>query len=418
MAIARLAVVAESDGPGGAGRSARELHMSFQQRGMRSRMFLSRRTTDQSNAWSAPRGMARARAKAEYEVVEMAARERGAWFSAALLPDLKWLRVRAYQPDVVSLHWINAGHIGVETLSLMPRPVVWTLHDMWPLTGGCHVNGDCTRYQQACGHCPALGSSASRDLSRLTFRRKELAWRRLQPTFVVAASWMQQAVERSSLFSDAPIVTIPRPIDTATFSPESRRAARARLGLPQRAKILAAGAHGFLTDHNKGWTLLRSALEALPPQDHQVVLLLFGVSTDAPTRVGPVTVRSRGVIEDPAAMSVVYNAADLVVMPSKQEAFGRVGAEAMSCGTPVIAFGSPGPGEMVENGMTGFVVRAHDAGALREGIALALDRWDDVEKMREPCRQQALSNYSSEIVAARYEQVFRSAIDADRERRR
>lgn len=404
----RVAVVSESDGPGGAGRSAGELMKGLRQRGVEAQMF-SRRTAGELNMGGGATGVSRLRAKAEYEAVRLTSSRRKSWFSAALLPDLQWVRVRRYKPDVVSLHWVNAGHIGIETLPLMPRPMVWTLHDMWPLTGGCHYPGHCERYSSRCGHCPVLGSRKARDLSTMVHTRKRLAWRNLDPTIVVASNWTKEGVQRSALFPNAPLVTVPRPIDVETFSVVHRHAAREKLGLPKGATILAAGGHGFLSDPKKGWKMLRDALTGLGPREAPLILMVFG-SSGRPDRVGPFQVHSFGVLNSHIDVATVYNAADIVVVPSPQEAFGRVCAEALACGTPVVAFESPGAGELLRNGITGFVVSSYDPASLRKVITTVLDDIAVVRNMRASCRMDATERFSTMAVARTYEGIYAEAI--------
>lgn len=414
----RVALIAESDGPGGAGRSARELHSGFQQRGMRSRMFVSHRSTTEANVHRIPRTLARVRAKLEFEAVEAAAHERTGWFSANLLPDAKWARVRAYRPDVVSLHWVNAGHVGIESLPLLPRPLVWTLHDMWPLTGGCHYDDDCGRFEEACGACPVLGSSSERDLSRFIYRRKRAAWRGLDPVFIVASDWMQRAVDKSSLFGGAPVVKIPRPIDTDGFAPQDREHVRASLHLSANAFVVACGAHGLFTDVNKGWDVLSEALSGLAVAAGEVVLLLFGATCDASLPLGDVAVRSAGIVDRQSDLAAIYNAADLLVVPSRQEAFGRVGAEALACGTPVIGFRSPGAGELVRDGVTGFAVSQYDPGSLRQALEYAVQNPEQLRWMRKNCRRQAVDEFAQAAVASQYEETFLSALKRETPGRR
>lgn len=405
----RVAVVAASDGPGGAGRSARELHRAFRLHGMESKMFVHQRTTETLNVHQFPARLGRLRAKVEFEAVKALTPQRKAWFSANIVPDLKWARVRSYRPDVVSLHWINAGQIGIESLPLLPRPIVWTLHDMWPLTGGCHNDGGCGRYRDKCGSCPILDSSSALDLSSVVLSRKKLAWRRTDPTLVVASNWMDAAARQNAVFADAPVFKIPRPIDTDVFAPLDEAEARASFGLPQGSFILACGAHSLTSDPNKGWQVLADAISRLPPQDNDTLLLVFGTDESLPSTLGSVRVRQVGAIQKASTLAQLYNAANLVVMPSHQESFGRVAAEAFACGTPVVAFKSPGAGEIVDEEITGFIATEFSPHALLRVIEGALDRVDDLRAMGGPCRQQALQTFSPAVIAAQYANVFEQA---------
>lgn len=405
----RVAVITAADGPGGAGLSARQLHEGFRAFGMDSRLFVSDATKKGEYVHAFPRRIARLRAKIEFGTAELLAPDRSSWFSPSLLPDLKWPRVRAFKPDVVSLHWINAGHIGIESLPMLPRPLVWTLHDMWPFTGGCHYDGGCGRYRQACGECPVLGSTVQRDLSRFVHKRKEHAWKELDPVLVVPSDWMARAAQTSRLMANAPVFVVPRPIDTSLFAPVGRALARSSLALPQDAIVLACGAHGLDRDRNKGWENLRSSLEKLDCSHLDATLMLFGCKGAMPDRIGSVKVRAVGFIDDPHDLVRIYNAADLLIMPSKQEAFGRIGAEALSCGTPVVAFRSPGAGELIEDLETGFIVPKSDDVSLRYTLQTALSQASALAAMRPRARAKALEEYDTSVVASQYRNIFRYA---------
>jgi len=87
-------------------------------------------------------------------------------FSSNWMPDGIGRKLRHLTPDLIHLHWIGDGFLRIESLARFEVPIVWTLHDSWPFTGGCHLPGGCRRYQESCGCCPVLGSSRIGDLSR------------------------------------------------------------------------------------------------------------------------------------------------------------------------------------------------------------------------------------------------------------
>jgi len=113
-------------------------------------------------------------------------------FSTGLLPDRTGRRIRAVDPDIIHLHWINAGFLSIGSLSAFEKPIVWTMHDMWPITGGCHYAGRCRRFESNCGRCPALGSSRSRDLSRLIWDKKSAVFDGLDLTVVTPSTWLAE----------------------------------------------------------------------------------------------------------------------------------------------------------------------------------------------------------------------------------
>jgi glycosyltransferase involved in cell wall biosynthesis len=128
--------------------------------------------------------------------------------------------------DLVHLHWIAGGFVNVRALRKYRLPLVWTLHDMWAFTGGCHYDDGCGRYLSACGSCPVLGSNTSFDLSSLGFRRKTRAYRDLPLTVVTPSRWLGDRARSSPLLAGFPVSVIPNAIDTGCFRPIAKDAAR------------------------------------------------------------------------------------------------------------------------------------------------------------------------------------------------
>ena len=122
-------------------------------------------------------------------------------------------KVAQINPDIINLHWISGAFMQIETFSKLKRPLVWTLHDMWGFTGGCHVIGECNRYKASCGACPQLNSSNEWDLSRWVWQRKVKAWKNINLTLVSPSSWLAECARSSSLFQNLRIEVIPHGLD-------------------------------------------------------------------------------------------------------------------------------------------------------------------------------------------------------------
>ena len=141
----------------------------------------------------------------------------------AFIPDSLDQKLSGLNPSIVHFHWVSAGFLRIETLGKLTKPLVWTLHDSWAFTGGCHYPFDCTRYHRDCGACPILGSSRERDLTRRIWSRKQKAWEGLNLTVVTPSRWL----------ADCARVKLPVPGDTSRGYPK-----RSRYGsfLPHRAR--------------------------------------------------------------------------------------------------------------------------------------------------------------------------------------
>ncbi|MDY0004761.1 MAG: glycosyltransferase, partial [Polyangia bacterium] len=281
-------------------------------------------------------------------------------FSPAIIPGGLLATIRRLAPDVVHLHWIGGGFLSMGEIARLPGPLVWTLHDLWPFTGGCHYPGACQGFEGQCGSCPVLGSPWAWDLSSCGQRRKQAYASRADLHAVGISRWMVKMAERSSLLRDREVTWIPNGVDRAIFSPGDRAAARAALGIEAAARIVLFGAVSPFGERRKGGALLWEALGRLasdPEVDAPALrCLVFGGGAAAPLpEVGPVSIETLGHVADPARLALLYRAADLVVVPSLQEGFGLVTAEALACGAKVVAFRHTGADELIAHRVTGYL---------------------------------------------------------------
>ncbi len=327
-------------------------------------------------------------------------------FSPAMLPDRLATEVAAIDPDIVHLHWMNAGFLRVETLGRLKKPLLWTLHDSWAFTGGCHVPFECTRYRQSCGACPVLGSKREGDLSRRTWNRKTRAWRNLEVTLVAPSRWLADCARSSSLFCNARVEVIPNGLDTGLFRPRGRAAARQLLGLPHDRKIILFGGIRAAADPNKGLHLLLPALRSLGQGASDLMALGFS-SFDTGAIPDPgMPLHALGRIQDDERLAAVYSAADVFVVPSLQEAFCQTAAEALACGTPVVAFGASGLLDVVEHRRCGYLAKPYDSEDLARGIAWVLADEQRRQALSAQARRKVEDEFSLDKVARSYARLY------------
>lgn len=331
-------------------------------------------------------------------------------FTPALLPD--WLpeHVAMLAPDLVHLHWLGAGFCRIESLARLNRPLVWTLHDSWPFTGGCHVPGPCLKYREQCGACPVLGSTRVRDLSRWTWNRKSSAWRNIPLTMVAPSRWLADCARASSLFCDTRVEVIPHGIDTVKFRPQDKRAAREQLGLPPSRPMVLFGAVNPLSDPNKGWQLLQPAMRVVGASRPDAIAVVFGAVAPAHKLENGMETVFLGRLEDDAALVAAYSAADVFVAPSLQESFCQTALESMACGTPVVAFGATGLLDVIEHRRSGYLAEPYAVDDLAEGIRWILEDSARHDDLAVGARSRAVAEFGLEAVAGRYVELYRDVL--------
>lgn len=317
------------------------------------------------------------------------------------------------QADVLHLHWVNQGLLslrGIGQLGALGKPMVWTLHDTWAFTGGCHIFTDCDRFRQSCGHCLYLRQPASNDLSYQVLEKK----RRFFPQniqFVTCSAWLRDVALSSSLLAGRQVEVIPNPIDTNVFHPasESDRARwRREMGIAPEAKILLFVAMN-LRDAHKGFRFLPEALHHLKAQqpDLRLEVVVLGKSEPEGLAALPYPVHALGLVHGAERLARIYGAADVFVTPSLADNLPNTVMESLACGTPVAAFRTGGIPEMVEHLREGFVARQGDSRELAEGIGWILSGIVPQEVLRENARQKVLREYANEVVAERYAALYR-----------
>lgn len=336
-------------------------------------------------------------------------RRTGALFSPSLLPEILTRRVAERQPDLIHLHWIQEGFVGIGTLGRLNLPIIWTLHDSWPFTGGCHLPYDCERYKDACGSCPVLGSTSERDLSRWVFKSKQQVWKNLDITVVSPSRWLARCAQESSLLGGRRIEVIPNGLDISTFRMMDKQAARSSFGLAGKTRlILFCGANG-LQDHNKGFHHLQSALAGIAKAGYGAKLELAIAGSKVQNNLPNMGVKTTqlGLIRDEYTLNRLYCAADVVVVPSLQENLPNTIMEAMASGTPCVAFNVGGVPDLIDHKQNGYLAQPGDARSLIEGIRWCLDQGEEsFQQLSCNARFKIEAGFSIEHCARKYLSLY------------
>lgn len=309
--------------------------------------------------------------------------------------------------DIIHLHWIN-GALGLFDISKIEKPIIWTIRDMWPFTGGCHVGAifNCNQYINACGKCPQLNSKVTFDVSRILILLKKNSYNK-NIILVGVSDWISRCLKNSYLFNENKIFTINNGIDLNIFYPEDKANSRKLLNLPLDKKIILAGAQS-ISDSWKGIDLLFESINYL--KDRDFILVFFGGDLNSrEIDLEKFQVHNFGYIKDNAFLRTLYSAADVFVAPSRVESFGKTLAESLACATPVVCFDATGTSEVIEHLETGYKAQAYDPFDMATGISLLINL-DEVKlrKMRNSCRKRALSKYDVRLIALKYAEIYTS----------
>lgn len=320
--------------------------------------------------------------------------------------------------DIIHLHWVNQGFLSMKSLqqiAALGKPVVWTLHDMWPFTGGCHYAGTCLEFNEHCGFCPFLRDPAKDDLSARLFKLKKATYQQMNVSVVACSQWLCTLATSSSLFNRQKAVAIPNPIDTSIFRPLDKMECRRELGLPTDKKLILFGA-AKVSDVRKGYRYLVEALRiianAFPAVASLTELVVFGQVDKEMDDFGvDFKVHSMNFISSTERLVQLYNAADAFVLPSLQDNLPNTVVESLACGTPVVGFRNCGVPEMVVHGKTGYLAEPKNSLSLANGIYATL--FFDAEKKRDEVVDHAKALFGEHSVAQKYIDVYNRALHAN-----
>ena len=408
--------VNSSDTYGGAARAAYRLHYSLRNTGIDSCMMVQEKATT-DDAVIGPGGLvtkslARVRPYAE----AYAFRYLGSGAKIVFSPS--WLGmpgvsrgIATQNPDIVHLHWISGGMLRAVDLPAIRQPIVWTLHDMWPFTGGCHYTGGCQRYMQQCGNCPHLNRSGEHDTSRKLHRRKQEGWASLRMTIVTPSRWMAERARESSLFAGRRIEIIANGLDLGRFSPGDQMLARASLDLPQDKDLLLFGAINATSDQRKGFDLLFTALQKLDIKYREnTQLVVFGSAKQRKLVEFGLPVHYMGKIHEDERLATIYRAVDAMVVPSREDNLPNTAVEAIACGTPVVGFDIGGMPDIVNHQQNGYLAAAEDTAELAKGIEWMLADKTRRDRLAEQARVKARDCFDEAATAAQYRSLYQSLL--------
>lgn len=257
--------------------------------------------------------------------------------------------VAQFNPDIVHLHWVQGEFLSIEDISKINKPIVWTLHDCWPLSASEHHQLDSTfHFLSSYQHLSPLSPS------KITFLRKTSCWNRSNFHFIAPSQWMHEKISSSFMANSSHSSIIPNPLDLDTFKRSNRLQTRQKYGWLNEEKIILLGSLASPDDPIKGIDLAISIFSLLSQTDLTYKLVTVG---SPPPRIANLANHTHlGLINDPHNMANLYSASDLVVVPSRIETHSQTAAESIACGTPVIAFDIAGNSSVIQHGVSGSLI--------------------------------------------------------------
>jgi glycosyltransferase involved in cell wall biosynthesis len=416
----RITIVNTSDSRGGAAIAALRLFKSLYKILPQTRMLVREKLTETPGIVGlSDTGFKRFKSQLQFLFERLSfiprAKSKDFWFafspanigqSITDIPEIK-------DADIIHLHWIHMGFLSIndiQNLVKTGKPIVWSLHDMWVFTGGCHYAGSCTNFMKSCGNCALLAMPSNRDFSYRIHKKKLRHFDSANINFIAVSNWMAENARKSSLIGRSRITVLPNPIDTEIYKPANKIAIREKLGLPKDRFLILSGAAN-LKDKRKGFAYLVDALSQIarnrPGISDKYGLISFGKSSEVELNSIPVFAQSY--LKDDKDIAKLYQAADVFVLPTMEDNLPSTVMEALACGTPVVAFNTGGIPDMVEHKKNGYLAELRNVDDLISGIEW-IENHSEIEQIRNNARQKVLMNFSMDVVTEKYVSFYKDLL--------
>ena len=410
----KILIVNTYDIQGGAARAAYRLHNSLLDSGVNSKMLVQSKNSDNSTiigpATKTQKAVVKIRSILDSLPLKLYEKRSETRFSISWVPSSNIINlINQINPDIVHLHWINDGMIRIEDLPKIKAPIVWSLHDMYPFTGGCHYSDDCIGFKNKCGNCKVLRSKKSNDLSRKVWKRKKKVFDNISNLTVIGLSkWMESQAKESSLFFNKNVINLPNGIDINVFKPHSKDLSRDLWNLPKDKKLILFGAMDSTSDPRKGYKELLDALSNL--NINNLEFIVFGNSNPSESENFGSKTHYLGNLKDDISLVTLYNSVDVMIVPSLQENLSNVIMESLSCGTPVVGFDIGGNSDMIEHKKNGYLAKPLDSSDLARGIEWVLN-CENYDNLLNYSRKKNLNEFDDSLVSEKYIELYKNILN-------
>lgn len=308
--------------------------------------------------------------------------------------------------EIINLHWVTNLLDYNSFFRKNKKPVVWTLHDMNPFSGGEH-------YKELYSGIDENGYPIKRiiaeweneEFQNIIQIKKEALKQIKNLTIVAPSKWLAVEARNSEVFKGNPVHCIPYGVDSNVFSPRNKSFSRNLLNLPEEKLVILFVADS-IAKFRKGFDFLKRAIQHLEMDN----IMLCTVGSKNQEMLPDMEILELGIIHDERLMSAIYSAADVFVIPSVMDNLPNTVLESLMCGTPVIGFPTGGIPDMIENGKNGLLTEEISVNSLVKALKEFLadpNRFD-----RKKIRLEALNKYDDKIQAENYIKLFKEILKA------
>lgn len=416
----RILHISPDENGGGAAKAAYRAHLALKESGANSQMLVLRKTTNDQSVFSAnSSSLGKLRNFLHKKFNKFLTWNEKSFTTAnqTLHSFGKTSRglvdtINRSDADIINLHWV-VGMLSINDIAKIKKPIVWTLHDMWPFCGGEHyaeTDSQTARFKLGYKSDNRPIFEDGPDLNLQAWRLKKSLWKK--PLQIITPShWMADCVKASALMNTWPTKVIPNALNTDLWKPLDPELARRHMRLPLNKKLICFGAMGGAQTELKGFDLLCKALESLRGQVDSLELVIFGQARPENTPDLGFPLHYTGHLSDEAELQSIYSAADAFIIPSRMDNLPNTGVESMACGTPVIAFDTCGLKDIVIHQENGWLAKAFDVNDLAYGIKWVLEDKVRHQLLCIKAREFAVKQFSNSNIAEQYKKLYKEILN-------
>ena len=408
----KILIINTAENKGGAAVACNRLHEALLQNNIDSKMLVRQKSSNDATVYEFTSSKIRKKINLFFFFLELFIlkffKKEGVDFSLPWFGPALHKHPLVKEADVIHLHWVQNSYVSLNCLKKLQslnKPIIWTLHDMWAFTGGCHYNIECRKFESSCSKCPQLKNTNIVDFSKNTFTEKEKIFTS-KLRIVTPSKWLAKEASLSSLLNKNEIDVIPYNINFDLFKPVDKKVAKENFGInPDKKVILFVSMN--IEDQRKGFNYFKKAIieleNSIPNWCDEYEILAIGRNSDL--KHFETKINYTGRLSNVEKISMAYAAADVFVAPSTQDNLPNTVIESLACGTPVVAFNIGGMPDMIDSKINGYIAEFDNHLDLSQGILYCINH-----NLSENARKSAESKFQSSVVAEKYVDLYRNAL--------
>ncbi len=303
--------------------------------------------------------------------------------------------IKLKNPDIVHLHWINAGMLNIKDLLKINKPIVWTMHDYWPFSGGYHYPVDESLLN-------------NRENKAILETKKEIYQKINKIKFVAVSKNLMIDAKKSSVLFNKDLTFVNNPLDNFFFKKKNKETCRRNYNIDKNLTILFCS-NNSINKKNKNFLFLKNVLNEYS-KNKILNLIICGERNSVIKKMNfnsNINVIETGFINSDEQLSNIYNCADITAIPSNKEAFGQIASESCACGTPVIALKNTGLSDVINHKENGYLCQSENINDFINGINWLMDQ--NKELINERCKN-SVSKFSYDNISKEYINIYKEIL--------